>query len=165
VGPGLLGDAERRLTLLSIDRCWSEYLEEMQAVRDEIHLVALGGRTPLAEFNRGAIASFEPLLKRIDDTIVSGFESLRITADGVDWKGSGLRGPSATWTYLVNDNVFAGNLLMNLANRPSIALWGTLTLWPVLLAWGVYLHWRKRRGKSAGTVKLRASRRRTLTGS
>ena len=69
----------------------------------------------------------------------------RSRRDGVDWDAAGLRGPSATWTYLVSDQVFGPNVLRGLANRASIGLWGTLLLGPVLFAWGIYLHWRKRR--------------------
>jgi preprotein translocase subunit SecA len=153
VGDRVLREVERHLTLIMIDRCWSDYLTEMQAVRDEIHLVALDGRTPLVEFYRAGIAAFERLETHIDHEVVATFESLEVTADGVDWEQVGLRGPSATWTYLVNDNVFAGNVLRTMANRASIGLWGTLLLWPVLFAWGLYLHWRRwRRGKAADST-------------
>ena len=128
-----------------IDRCWSEHLTEMQAVRDEVHLVALDGRLPIAELYRAAIGAFEALLDRIDDEIVAAFERLTIGPDGPDWEEAGLRGPSATWTYLVHDDVFAGNVLLGLANRASIGFMAVLVLWPVLLAWGIYLRWKRRR--------------------
>jgi preprotein translocase subunit SecA len=141
VGSELLREVERHLTLLAIDRCWSDYLTEMQSLRDEIHVVTLDGRGPLAEFYKTAIGAFERLLERVDNQIVDTFASLEITPDGVAWEHVGLRGPSATWTYLVNDNVFANNVLSTLGNRASIGLWGVLLLWPVLFLWGFYQHW------------------------
>jgi preprotein translocase subunit SecA len=148
VGPDVLHEVEPRLTLLVIDRCWSEYLTEMQAVRDEVHLVRLNGRTPLAEFMKTAIKAFERLIPHIEDEILRTFASLKIGPGGVDWEGAGLRGPSATWTYMVNDNVFGGNVLQTLANRPAIGLWGALVLSPVLFFWGLYLHWQRRKKKA-----------------
>jgi preprotein translocase subunit SecA len=145
VGLETLDSVERRLTLLTLDRAWSQYLADLQALRDEVHLVTLDGRDPLAEFTRTAIASFERLVENVEDGVVAAFASLAITRDGVDWDAAGLRGPSSTWTYLVSDQVFGPNVLRGLANRASIGLWGTLLLGPLLLAWGTYLHWKRRR--------------------
>lgn len=150
LGADGLREIERRLTLLTIDRCWSEHLTELQAVRDEVHLVALDGRLPIAEFYRTAIAGFEALLARIDDEVVEAFEALRIGADGPDWDEAGLRGPSATWTYLVHDAVFGDNLFLGLSTRASIGLWAVLLLWPLLFAWGIYLQWKWRREAKRG---------------
>jgi preprotein translocase subunit SecA len=149
VGLAVLRDVERRLTLLVIDRCWREYLTEMQTLRDEVVLVTLDGRQPLAEFYRTAIRAFESLLERIDDSIVETFSALEVTPQGVDWKALGLQGPSATWTYLVSDSVFGNNVLLGLANRASIGLWGALALGPVLFLWGLYQHWQRRRKQAA----------------
>ena len=46
VGLDLLRPVERRLTLLAIDRCWSDHLAEIARIRDGIHLVTLGGLDP-----------------------------------------------------------------------------------------------------------------------
>ncbi len=146
VGEAVLAEVERKLTLLTIDRCWSDYLAEMQALRDEVHLVLLGGKEPLTEFYQTAISTFEALLERIDEEVVAAFLALRVTAEGVDWEAQGFRRPGATWTYIVNDRIFASNLMLGLSSHASIGLWGTLLLWPLLFVWGLYLHWRRRRG-------------------
>jgi len=149
-GADLLWEIERRITLVTLDRCWSDHLAEMQAVRDEVHLVQLGGRDPFVEFCRTAQAAFEALLARIDDTIVESFERIEITAGGVDWEREGLRGPSSTWTYLVNDNVFGNNTFLTMANRASFGLWAVLVCWWLLLPWALVLHWRRwRKGERA----------------
>ena len=40
----VLRGIERRITLITADRCWSQHLTDMQALRDEVHLVQLDGR-------------------------------------------------------------------------------------------------------------------------
>jgi len=146
-GESLLREVERRLTLLAIDRCWSEHLAEMQALRDEIHLVRLDGRDPLTEFYRTAGTAFATLRGRIEDAAVETFERLAITAAGVDWEGEGLRGPSSTWTYMINDEAFAGGTFQALANRASLGLWAVLLTWPLLFVWGLAERWRRRRAR------------------
>jgi preprotein translocase subunit SecA len=86
---------------------------------------------------------FGRLVARIDDRIVELFERIRVTAAGVDWEAEGLRGPSATWTYLVNDQVFGNNAFLTLANRTSYGWLASLVAWPILLLWGVATHWRR----------------------
>jgi preprotein translocase subunit SecA len=146
-GEDLLQEIERRITLVTIDRCWSDHIAEMQAVRDEIHLVQLGGQDPFAEFYRTAKAGVEALLERIDETIVEIFERVEITADGVDWDREGLRGPSSTWTYLINDNIFGNNTFLTLANRPGFGLWAMLLCWWILVPWALVRRWQHRRDK------------------
>lgn len=151
VGEEILERVERRLTLLMIDRCWSDHLADLQQVRDEIHLVQLDGRQPVVEFCRLAIRAFEDLLARIDGEVVRTFETVEITEDGVDWEKEGLQGPSSTWTYLVSDNVYGGNTLLSLANRPSIGVMAVMLPWlgPVLFLWGLFQHRLKRRKMKA----------------
>jgi preprotein translocase subunit SecA len=43
---------------------------------------------------------------------------VEITKEGIDLEKEGLRGPSATWTYLVNDTPFGSKLEMFL--RPLL---------------------------------------------
>jgi len=39
--------------------------------------------------------------------VVETFERLRPVNGTIDLDGAGLRGPTSTWTYLINDNPFA----------------------------------------------------------
>jgi preprotein translocase subunit SecA len=117
----------------------------MQSVRDEVHLVQLSGKDPFTEFFKTAAAAYEALLSRIDDTIVELFERIEITADGVDWEREGLRGPSSTWTYLVNDNVFGSNTFLTMANRASFGFMAMAVCWWILIPWMVVSRWRRRR--------------------
>jgi preprotein translocase subunit SecA len=142
-GEAHLRDIEQRLTVLIIDRCWSEHLTEMQVVRDEIHLVKLDGRDPLTEFFRTAGAAYEQLVEQIEETVAETFELLEITAEGADWEAAGLRGPSSTWTYLVHDNLYGSNIFQSMAHRPSVGIIGAMMWAPLLFAWSLFLKWRQ----------------------
>ena len=107
LGESALKDLERRLTLHAIDDCWSEHLATVTEIRDGIHLARLGGLSPINEFIKKAAASFEEAQSSIDDRVAGRFSALEITSHGVEFEALGLRGPSSTWTYLVNDETLA----------------------------------------------------------
>ena len=105
-GAGRLADWERRLTLFHLDRCWSEHLAWIQDTRESIHLVSLGGKTPIDEFQKAATAEFFELENRIADAVVAEMAAL-IQKDGASVQDlERLKGPSSTWTYLVNEDQF-----------------------------------------------------------
>lgn len=144
VGEPLLHDVERRLTLLAIDRCWSDHLAELRELREDSVLLAFAGRFPLAEFHRQAGEVFEALEERITDEVVRDFERIAIAPGGVDWEKEGLRGPSATWTYLVGENPFGASGLMSPVGRTSMTAAAMGAPWLVLLH-GLGVFWERRR--------------------
>jgi preprotein translocase subunit SecA len=94
--------------LYHIDRCWAEYLDHVAHIRDGIHLISGGGQNALDAYHRKVGRAFRDLVDAIDDNVVETFRSATITADGIDLEKAGLKGPSSTWTYLINDNPFDG---------------------------------------------------------
>jgi len=105
--------AERQVTLRELDRCWSDHLAHVAELRDGIHLVSIGGLNAFDEFNRQINSAFRDFSRRVDDEVVATLQRVEITADGVDLKKAGLLGPSATWTYMINDNP-TGDILQRL---------------------------------------------------
>jgi preprotein translocase subunit SecA len=150
VGEEMLEEIERRITLLSIDHGWCDYLAEMARVRDGIHLVTLGGKTPYEVFHEHAREAFARTLELIDERVVSVFESVTITAEGVDWEAEGLLGPSSTWTYLVTDMPFTTGPLAAMAGRPSLGILAAWMYWPLWIGWGFYRKWKTRKDHSEG---------------
>jgi preprotein translocase subunit SecA len=144
VGQAVLDEVERRLLLLAIDRCWSDHLAELREMREDSVLLAFAGRFPLAEFHRQAGESFQALEERIEDEVVRDFERIEITPEGVDWEREGLRGPSATWTYLVGENPFGASGLMSPAGRTGMVAAAMGAPWLVLLH-GLGVLWDRRR--------------------
>jgi preprotein translocase subunit SecA len=101
----LLVDVARQITLWHLDREWADHLGYLADLREGIHLRALGrGLSPLSEFHKEAIRAFSGLLAAAEDRVAETFETVPLTADGVDLGGAGLKRPSATWTYLVQEN-------------------------------------------------------------
>jgi preprotein translocase subunit SecA len=144
VGQGMLDEVERRLLLLAIDRCWSDHLAELREMREDSVLVAFAGRFPLAEFHRQAGESFQALEDRIEDEAVRDFERIEVTPGGVDWERAGLRGPSATWTYLVGENPFGASGLMSPAGRTGMVAAALGAPWLVVLH-GLGVLWERHR--------------------
>jgi preprotein translocase subunit SecA len=103
----VLEDAARQITLWHLDRGWADHLGYAADLREGIHLRALGrGLNPLDEFYKEATRVFSGLLSVVEDRSAESFETVPITADGADLSAAGLKRPTATWTYLVQDNPF-----------------------------------------------------------
>ncbi len=146
VGAEVLGEIERRVLLVIIDRAWSDYLAEAREMRDDSFLLAFAGKLPLAEFHREIGQSFLALEDHIPEAAGQTFEGLAITADGVDWDQAGLRGPSATWTYLVGENPFGAGGMLNPNTRAALTFAAAAVPFLVIVQWAVML-WSKRRAR------------------
>jgi preprotein translocase subunit SecA len=109
VSPVPLAEAARQIVLYHLDRSWAEHLAELGAVREGIHLRALGHRDPLSEFHKESIRLFDRFLDQVSQDSAETFRAATITDDGVDLDAAGLRRPTATWTYLVQDNPFGSD--------------------------------------------------------
>ena len=105
----VLEQAARDIMLYHLDRGWSDHLALLDDVRESIHLRAIARETPIDEFHRIAVGEFKQLAQRAVDEAVSTFETVRIDAAGAHLDDEGLARPSATWTYMVNDNPLSGN--------------------------------------------------------
>lgn len=106
VGEEILQKIEKQITLFHIDQCWAEYLARIAHIREGIHLFSVSGQNPLDEFHKIIADAFQNLTQVINDKIIKTFKSAGITKDGIDMEKEGLKSPSSTWTYLINDNPF-----------------------------------------------------------
>jgi preprotein translocase subunit SecA len=118
------------LTLLLLDRHWSDHLALIEDIREGIHLQNYGGRVPLDEFHKQIVDAFAAMLEAVQDEVVATFERLSAAGGVIDLEQAGLRGPSSTWTYLVNDNPFStfGVSLMASRNIGFAAAAGVLAM-------------------------------------
>jgi preprotein translocase subunit SecA len=103
--------AARQVVLWHLDQRWADHLAQVADLRESIHLRALGrGLNPMDEFNRELIRLFTPLVDEIDERSAAMFRTVPITPDGADLGAAGLIRPTATWTYLVQDNPFGSDI-------------------------------------------------------
>jgi len=107
----VLEDAARQIILWHLDRAWTDHLSYLADLREGIHLRALGrGLNPLDEFHKEAVRAFSGLLETVEEQSVASFETVPVTADGADLSAAGFKRPTATWTYLVQDNPFGTDI-------------------------------------------------------
>jgi preprotein translocase subunit SecA len=112
VDEDVLAGAARAIVLYHLDRGWADHLAVLGDIREGIHLRALGtgalggGRDPLGDFQVEAVKLFTSLLDRVQDEAAETFRTASITEAGVDLDAAGLKRPTATWTYVVQDNPF-----------------------------------------------------------
>jgi preprotein translocase subunit SecA len=107
VGAAELRRVENRLTLILLDRRWSAHLALIEDIREGIHLQRYGGRDPLTEFQRQIIDAYAAMMEGLRDEVVETFRRLSAENGTIDLDRAGLRGPTSTWTYLINDNPFS----------------------------------------------------------
>ncbi len=110
VGPDALAEAARQIVLFHLDRGWADHLAALAEVREGIHLRALGHRDPLSEFHQESIKLFDQFFDRVSRDSAETFSSVTISDRGADLAAAGLKRPTATWTYVVQDNPFGSDL-------------------------------------------------------
>ena len=114
----VLAEAARKIVLSHLDRGWADHLAVLAEIREGIHLRALGhgpnpfvmALDPLTEFHTEAIKQFDTLLDQVSEQAAETFKTATITSEGVDLDAAGIKRPSATWTYVVQDNPFGKGL-------------------------------------------------------
>jgi preprotein translocase subunit SecA len=132
-------EAERAITLGHIDAAWAEHLALIAEIREGIHLVGLGRQDPLYEFTKQVAGAFMKLHQTIEERIVETFAAAEITEDGISLDRAGLRAPSSTWTYLINDRALPQLQQMLYGHGgAAFAISAVLTTWPLLIAWGIW---------------------------
>ena len=139
--------AERLVTLFHIDRVWCDHLSLIADVREGIHLVALGGHDPLSKFTGEISVAFHQLEEKIEASVLSALDQIQVGASGIDLSAVNIKGPSSTWTYLVNDDPFRNQIGMMLTGpgKATFAVGAALAAMPLLILWGLVDRFGRRR--------------------
>lgn len=149
VGKSVLEKVEKKITLFHIDQHWADHLTEIAQIREGIHLVRLNGQNPLDVFQKKVSEGLSDLLHRIDAQILQSFNFVEVSENGIDLEKAGLKGPSSTWTYLVNDDPFKDTLELLLMGNIGFAAAAASSLPSQLLlvGWAICRKYRLRRLK------------------
>lgn len=138
----------RRVILFHIDRLWADHLAWLADLRESIHLVSLGRKEPLHEFQKAATDTFLGLEKRIEREVRRRLKSFVDREGPVDLDAEGLRGPSSTWTYLVNEDQFGWGVELLKGTNVGFAA-GAAAFHGPLFVFALLVN-RMRRGKTHG---------------
>ncbi len=132
-------EAERVVTLGCIDRAWRDHLAFCADVREGIHLVRLGGADPLTTFTSEAIRAFTSIDDAIDEMVLAALATVRVDGSRLDLTATGIKGPSSTWTYLVNDDPFKNRIgaMLTGPGGVTLAIYSAALLGPLLVLWGL----------------------------
>ena len=151
-GEDAVRDAERAVMLFQIDRAWRDHLARAADLREGIHLVSLGGQDPLTRFTTEIELAFRGIEEAIDQAVLDALAEVRVSDGRIDLEELGLRGPSSTWTYLVNDDPFRNQIGMMLTGpgRATIAIFAAGALMPLLILWGLVDRLLRKRPKRRG---------------
>ncbi len=139
--------AERLTTLWCIDRAWCDHLAYAADLREGIHLTALGGQFPLTRFTTDLTVRFSQIDAHIDAAVLESLDTLSFKDGDIVLPDAILKGPSSTWTYLVNDDPFRNQIGMMLTGpgKATFGIGAALMAMPLLIWWGVVDRWFKKR--------------------
>jgi preprotein translocase subunit SecA len=107
----LIGDEKTKklltgIFLFQLDEFWCNHLFFIDELREGIHLHRYGGKNPLLVYINKVSEAFELGITELMNRIVLRIDELVIKKDGQNIYTENLKGPSSTWTYLINDNPF-----------------------------------------------------------
>jgi preprotein translocase subunit SecA len=112
----------RQILLQFVDLAWSQYLAEIAELRESIHLVRFAGREPIAEFRKQSVEKFERVQSEIETKSLEAFHGIKVENGKINLAKTGLKAPSSTWTYLVNDNPFELEMAIGLGGDIAMTM-------------------------------------------
>jgi preprotein translocase subunit SecA len=142
-GADAVREAERLVTLWCIDQAWCDHLALASDLREGIHLVALGGHDPLTRFTTELNLRFREIDDRIDAAVRDAIDQVTFQDGRLVLPDVVVKGPSSTWTYLVNDDPFRNQIGMMLTGpgKATFGIGAALMAMPLLIFWGVVDRW------------------------
>ncbi|MGI9117165.1 MAG: preprotein translocase subunit SecA [Gaiellales bacterium] len=84
IDPDLMRRAERFYLLQTIDTRWREHLDNMDYLRDGIHLRGLAQKDPVVEYRTEGHAMFGEMMDEVKQEVVAGLFQFVIEVDGPD---------------------------------------------------------------------------------
>jgi len=114
-----LGENVKEAILIQYDKFWSLHLDYLSEIKEGIHLLRLGGENPLREFQKKAELAFIEMCDNLDNEVQKIIEYFdKNPYDEISTLG--IKKPSSTWTYIINDNPFGNRLGLMLLDNSNI---------------------------------------------
>lgn len=102
-GETKVSPAEQRVRLYYIDKFWADHLAYVSYIRESIHLTSLANHHPINEFNAQIIQAYEQIPAKINRESANMLVKLGGSNDPAKWEKFGLKSPTSTRTYIIND--------------------------------------------------------------
>lgn len=83
LGPELMRQVEKELTLRAIDTSWSDYLDSLDHLRQAVGLRGVGGHDPLVEFKTEAKRTYQDLISDINGKILDTLFKIHVNIQAV----------------------------------------------------------------------------------
>ncbi|UNK21127.1 accessory Sec system translocase SecA2 [Paenibacillus sp. N3/727] len=98
-----MSPSEQRVRLYYIDKFWADHLAYVSYIREGIHLTSLVNRNPIDEFHAQIIQAYEQIPAKINRESANMLVKLGGSNDPAMWEKFGLKNPTSTRTYIIND--------------------------------------------------------------
>ena len=95
--------AQKAIELFAINQCWADHLLIIESALDEVQIISQAKQDPFLNYNKKLINGFESLEKHIQGMILEITDTIIIKDGHIDLDEMGIKGPSSTRTYMVND--------------------------------------------------------------
>jgi len=107
IGEDVINKAETQILLYLIGKYWTEYLENAAYLRQTINIVNIGHKNPVAEYDTILDSNYRIMLDGILEEAIQILAEIRIGENGIDMEAEGMRAPSSTLTFLLDDSAEA----------------------------------------------------------
>lgn len=104
-----LAQVENKIILYHMDKNWSYYMAQVDLLRKFVHIPSLDGCSSLDTFHRTLIHAFGDMWAQVEKDIGETLQHLQLNSDQDDLLFDLPKDPSATWTYVINDNPLGGH--------------------------------------------------------
>ena len=109
----------KTVVLYQYDTFWAAYLNVITQVRENIHVVKLGGQNPIREFRERGDEAFIQMCAELDDAIHQRVAEL-LAKPSLSLEDLGVKPPTSTWTFVSSDNPFENQLAVFLMDNGNI---------------------------------------------
>jgi preprotein translocase subunit SecA len=102
-GKKLMSPLEQRVRLFYIDKFWADHLAYVSYLREGIHLESLVSGNPIDEFHAQITQAYEQIPANVNSESANMLVRLGGSNDPAEWEEFGLKSPTSTRTYIIND--------------------------------------------------------------
>ncbi|HEX3025894.1 MAG TPA: accessory Sec system translocase SecA2 [Clostridia bacterium] len=129
-------NAQRQVELFAVNQCWADHLLALESAMDEVQVISQVRGDPFLIYNQKLVENFDHLQQHVSELILNLFDRIVIHNGHIDLDKMGIRGPSSTRTYLIDDGSeqlgMLNGIAASLINAPLFGLYLFTAFWDKL---------------------------------